>query len=281
MNIALIMITVIVLAMILIYCSMNLLKVYYYPIISTKIPSCFHGFRITQLSDLHLKQFGKNNIKLVEKIKRTHPHCIVITGDMVDKKRKTDAALQLLEKLVEKYPVYYSLGNHELTFPSRELNAYIEELKKIGIVVLENEKITIQRDNQYINLYGMNHCFKMDIKNTKAILQPKYEDIMVQSLGKPNLGEYNILLAHDPLNYPLYDKWGADLVFSGHVHGGIVRVLGKALISPRRTLFPTYFFGRYQGKNGSMIVSNGLGNGKYKIRIFNFPSLQCVVLRSQ
>ncbi|SHH94836.1 metallophosphoesterase [Clostridium grantii] len=90
----------------------------------------------------------------------------------------------------------------------------------------------------------------------------------------------NILLVHNPKYFEKYSNWGADLIFSGHVHGGIIRLpyLG-GLLSPDRRFFPKYDNGVYENNGNKMIVSRGLGNSHLNLRINNKPELIVVTLK--
>ena len=105
------------------------------------------------------------------------------------------------------------------------------------------------------------------------MLRKEYLD---QSLGSSEK-DFSILLAHNPLYFPVYADYGADLTFSGHVHGGLVRLpfLG-GILSPDRTLFPRYTRGVYEKEKSRIIVSPGIGG--IRLRVFNQPTLYVVTL---
>ena len=101
-------------------------------------------------------------------------------------------------------------------------------------------------------------------------------------LGKPSAGEYNILIAHNPDYFPAYAEWGADLVLSGHVHGGIMRLpLLGGVLSPALRLFPKYDGGLFQEGGSTMILGRGLGSHTIPIRIFNPGELIVVTLEPE
>ncbi|MDE7197816.1 MAG: hypothetical protein K2O15_02920, partial [Lachnospiraceae bacterium] len=85
---------------------------------------------------------------------------------------------------------------------------------------------------------------------------------------------------HNPVYFDAYEAWGADLVVSGHVHGGIMRlpVLG-GVISPALTLFPKYDGGVFYEKESTMILSRGLSSHTLPIRIFNPGELIVIDLK--
>ena len=89
-------------------------------------------------------------------------------------------------------------------------------------------------------------------------------------IGTPDAESFNLLLAHDPDFFPSYDAWGAELTLSGHVHGGILRIPGiGGVIAPSLELFPKYDGGYFQGKQGAMVISRGIGVHTLPVRFFN------------
>lgn len=273
---------IIILLIYFVYINFNLLQVSKYDIKSKKIPTEFDGYKIVHLSDLHLKEFGKNNIKLLQKIDDLNPDVVFVTGDMIYRRVDNfEVVYKLMENLVKKYKVYYVLGNHEVALRYNKLKEFNRKIKEIGVNLLLDSNIIINKNGDNIVLYGTNFKFNMEPKNVKNIMLDKYRIIFKKQVKKIDITKYNILLAHDPLNYELYDEFKFDLVFSGHVHGGALRLFGKAIFSPRRLFFPKYSAGVYKGKNGNLVVSRGLGNSTLKFRMFNFPEIVCVTLKNE
>ena len=100
-------------------------------------------------------------------------------------------------------------------------------------------------------------------------------------LGPCDRENYTVLLAHNPDYFPRYASWGADLVCSGHVHGGVARVpfWGKGMISPSLRLFPRYDGGAFQEGKSTMLLSRGLGAHTIPFRLFNPAELLLVEFR--
>lgn len=131
-----------------------------------------------------------------------------------------------------------------------------------------------QKKYRYINIYGLilpfeSYRYMFSNRKTKEINKEYIE----HKLGILDKDECNILLSHNPLIFDEYAKWGADYVFSGHVHGGIVRIGKKGLFSPDRKFFPKYSFGEYDRGNSKMFVTKGLGSSALKIRINCRPEI--------
>lgn len=267
---------------------MNKIEIANYTIENKKIPKEFDGYVILQISDLHNKSFGKNNYQLISKIEQINPDVIFITGDIIDGENKNyQVALNLLNDLIRKYNVYYISGNHEQKALIKKYKdiyvEYFKQLEKIPAVYLDNDMIQIKKGNSHINLYGLTIPFRyykyLFDKDKSTDLE---EGFLQKNLPSINRKEYNILLAHTPLYFDEYEKWGADLILAGHVHGGIIRLpYVGGLLSPNRHFFPKYDLGRYDKNNSSMIVTKGLGGSKVLVRINCKPEIVKITLKSK
>ena len=238
--------------------------------------------KIVQLSDLHNKSFGKGNSRLIRAIKELNPALIIVSGDMYTSLpgKETVTAQKLLEELVKSYPVYYANGNHEQKTKeeTEEFGSlyedYRQKLSGMGIHFLSNEHVYLKDYN--ISLYGLEihrHYYR---KFRKQILGA---DQVREYLGVPDPSSFHMMIAHNPDFFEAYAAWGADLVFAGHVHGGLMRlpILG-GVIAPSMKLFPKYDGGEFHEGNATMILSRGLGTHTLPIRIFNPGELVVVKL---
>lgn len=266
------------------------LEITKYEIENEKIPKEFNNFKIVQISDLHNKSFGKDNKRLLETIDSQNPDIVVITGDLVEGDNKDfNIALNLIDELLKKYKVYHIIGNHEqksLIKKHKELyKTYFDKLYKKNIVNLDNEKIRIKKDGKYINIYGLIvplEYYPYFFKNYENKNMKLEQDFINNKLGEINRDEYNILLAHTPFFFEDYEKYGVDLVLSGHVHGGIIRLPKVGgLLSPNREFFPKYDFGKYIKNNTTMLLSKGLGGSKVLIRFACKPEIVSITLKSK
>jgi len=257
------------------YIDNMLITVSKYEIKSNKIPKKFDKFKIVHLSDFH--SYGNDNIKIVEKINDERPNIIVMTGDMVSKYDVNfEKFLNLAEVLSKKYEIYYIVGNHEIRLRKDDLNLIMKELHKFGIKVLNDEKVTLIRGNESINIYGID----IPLSYYKIINKPlNIGEIINVLINKCNENEYNILLAHNPLLFPEYAKYNVDLTLSGHIHGGMIRLpfIG-AILSPERKFFPKYSSGVYEINNKKLLVSRGLGHSRPGIRLFNKREIVSITL---
>lgn len=239
---------------------------------------------IVLLSDLHGKSFGKDNEKLIRAIDGLHPDMILIAGDMYTSMRGSDTktAERLVTGLASRYPVYYGNGNHEQKtriFPGEYGSMYEDynaKLREAGVRQLVNEKSSLS--DYHMDIYGSEIEKGYYGKLKRATMEPSY---LYKTLGKPDGERFSVLIAHNPDYFESYAAWGADLVVSGHVHGGLMNlpVLGGVL-SPALRLFPKYDGGQFTEGDSTMILSRGLGTHTLPVRIFNPGELVVIRLKS-
>ena len=226
------------------------------------------GFRIAHISDLHNARFGENNEYLLQVLSQSKPDIIVITGDLVDA-RRTDiaAALGFAKDAVTIAPVYYVTGNHETALPQQQYEQLMEGLETAGVTVLANDAVTVTYHGEEITVVGLSDPASMAASRLSRLTDKEER--------------YVILLAHRPDFFEEYAEGGADLVFSGHAHGGQFRLpfIG-GLMAPDQGLFPKYDAGLYRDGNTSMVVSRGLGNSIIPFRINNRPEIILVELKA-
>lgn len=248
-----------------------------YTILSDRLPKAFNGYRIAHISDLHNAEMGKDNGNLLVMLKEAKPDIIAITGDFIDS-RNTDIeiALQFAEKAAHIAPCYYVTGNHEAIVP--EYDEFRSGLTKLGIVVLEDERIDLKMNDETITLIGVNDpSFKFDdfFDDAELVMKNQLRELVKKDDG------FTLLLSHRPELFDLYVDSGIDLVLSGHTHGGQFRLpFVGALVAPNQGLFPKYDAGLYSAESTNMIVSRGIGNSIIPFRINNRPEVILIELKS-
>lgn len=259
--------------------TMKKIKTSYYTISSPNLPKPFRGYRIIHLSDLHGALYGKNHRVLIQKIKEAAPDCIMMTGDMADQSLEAIPRLiALCRRLCQYWPVYFIDGNHEQCLKRREYICLHRELKRAGVIQLRNSWKELSYKGTSIQVYGLvmpMMYYKDWFREYRWGAEFSAEDAGTL-LGKPKDGCFRILLAHNPLYFPAYRDWGADLTLSGHIHGGIIRIprLG-GLLSPEVKFFPKYDGGHFLEKGRHLVVSRGLGN-HFLFRMWNPPEVAVI-----
>lgn len=233
------------------------------------------------LSDLHDKEFGPANSRLLQAIASSKPDGILIGGDtMVAKKGNgsLNATENLLRGLIKIAPVYYGNGNHEQRL-QRDAGDYQgvyqkfrELMKRYQVTYLQNQSVTVGEE-LVISGLDISREYYQDFR--PAPMQSSYVE---GKLGPAAEDRYQILLAHSPLFFEAYAGWGADLTLSGHFHGGTIRLpLLGGLMTPQFQFFLPWCAGNFEQNGHHMIVSRGLGTHSVNIRFGNKP--QVVVIK--
>ena len=263
--------------------------------------------RVVHLSDLQGACFGNDNMELLGRVSDTKPHLIVFTGDLVDRRMQVnkdfEAAIDFMKNLRMIAPTFFSYGNHELAFSQDIVRALREKLENTGVVVLdgtshiENVKIRKLPDDKLrdesrrnddtasrnvevlltgfperlLMVEGRNRT-KKNSDVDQDVLKSAVEEI--KQKRSESQCDISILLAHEPQFIEEYSSASYDYIFSGHAHGGQIRlpILG-GLFSPGQGILPKYTSGVHNAGNGKMIISRGLGNSSFPIRVFNRPEI--------
>jgi len=222
---------------------------------------------VLQITDLHNKVFGDENEKLVRTAEDLNPDLIVITGDLVDHStEQLQQVFNLAEKLkaIQK-DVYYVSGNHE--WENERTEELFQGLRERDITMLDNTHVTFQREKTMINIAGIADS-STDHENMKQAFE-----------GIDN-STYTILLSHSPNVVTKYDDIQADLILSGHTHGGQVRFpfIG-AVVAPDQGLFPELTKGVYQVDSGSTLyIDSGLGTSIAPVRFWNQSQMSLLII---
>ena len=248
-----------------------------YEYASARLPEGFDGFRVVQLSDLHGKEFGEDNEKLIAAVAAARPDLIALTGDMVDERSDVSVLIPLIGGLLPLAPVYYITGNHE--WGSGQALTVVRTLRELGVVCLENEYVPVERGGGRILIAG--------IHDPNGYADQKTPQELAAELHAAEGEPFWLLLAHrNTLFNGCYCRLGADLTLCGHAHGGVWRLpFTDGLIDTNMNLFPSFTSGFYACTDGGhepseVFVSRGLGNTPHGgFRLFNRPQVAVITLR--
>lgn len=259
-----------------------------YTVKSDKISKKFDDYTIVQLSDFHSKGYNDTTEIIINEIEKINPDIIVMTGDMISwDVENIDELQSLIKSLITNYPIYYINGNHEELaeiLKSKEYENFINDIKSLGVSVLKNTYIELIRDGESINLYEID--IPLDEDTGLYVAEEELDDDYINdTLLELDKNKFNMLLEHNPLFIEEYSDWGADLVLSGHMHGGIIRIpiigIGIGIASPEGNYFPKYDTGEFKVGNTTMIVNRGIGVSSGGLRVFNKPEISVITLKSK
>lgn len=252
----------------------NRLTLSRYSVESSRLPQEFDGFSIVHLSDLHSKCFGSGQGRLLRRIDQLAPDLVCITGDLVDKRRYhhngVAPALELCQRVAQERPVIFVTGNHESALPFYP--KLRRTLRQIGVTVLENQALRLYRGGAALYVAGLRD--PAFIRENRGAFRKE-----VFRLCREAEGDFTLLLCHRPELLEDYGAAGADVVLSGHAHGGQFRVPGAGpLWMPNQGVFPPLAEGLHRFGSTAMVISRGLGNSLFPQRLLNWPDIVFITL---
>jgi predicted MPP superfamily phosphohydrolase len=178
-----------------------------------RLPRALDGFIIVQLSDIHVgPTIGRGFIEgLVERVNALSADLVAITGDLVDGSvARLGAAVAPLGTLQSRHGTYFVTGNHEYYSGAVE---WVEELTRLNIRVLRNERVAIERDGHGFDLAGVDDWHS-------AGQAPGHGADLRRALDGRDAARECVLLAHQPKQAIEAAELGVGLQLSGHTHGG-------------------------------------------------------------
>lgn len=266
-----ILVCIIILTIVYLYVENNWIDIENYQLHYSNLPSKFDGFKIVQISDVHLPKNASNIENIIKLTKKQEPDIIIISGDIIDQSAdlETCGLEELCKGLSEICKVYAVTGNHE--FWNDNIESWKSIIQKSGVVFLDNDYRIIEKNGEKIAVMGLkdDEIYDANIFNNDELKSC-----------------FKILISHRPELYNSYisqDVMNPDVVFTGHAHGGQIRIpfLG-GLVAPDQGFLPQYTTGKYKiNDTVNMIVSRGLGNSVIPFRVNNRPSIPVVTLHTK
>ena len=232
--------------------------------------------KLALVTDLHSCSYGREQRELLDAIDAERPDAILLCGDIFDDDMPPDNAIEFIEQVSSRYPCYYVTGNHE--FWSGMADGYKDKLLSYGVWVLQGNSQAVDVRGETIIICGIDDP---DTDRYASRAMPYAEQI--KQLGASFDNEaFTILMSHRPERVNGLLPLGADLIVSGHAHGGQWRVpfiLENGLLSPNQGLFPKYTNGEYFFGDTELIVSRGLARESTALpRVFNRPEIVIISL---
>ena len=247
------------------------------------LPKEFDGFRIVQVSDLHLEMFEGQEAfmrSLVDSVNATRPDLIVFTGDLVSRQsREMLPFMDILSQMKAPYGVMSILGNHDYSIYGpfhgspkaieHDLDLFKEYQRQIGWDLLLNEHRFIRRDSAQIAVIGVENEGKSG-KVRRADLPRAIE-------GVPD-SCFKLLLTHDPWHWrhEVTRTTNIQLTLSGHTHAAHFRI---GDVSPSRLVYSEWR-GLYRKGSQQLYISSGIG-GMLAFRLGAWPEINVLTLRRE
>lgn len=227
------------------------------------------GFRIAQISDLHVSPFlsVRQAGRVVDMTNELRPNLTVYTGDLISEPGDPlDESIRELARLRADAGVLGCLGNHE--YYARCQNYETSQAARYGIDILRGRARQLRWGNGFINVAGVDY---------QSISKKKDYLLGAEKLVVP--GMPNLLLSHNPDVFPVAIRQGYDAVLAGHTHGGqvTVEILNQTLNLAR--FFTPYVSGLYRLRDTSCYVTPGIGTIGMPVRLGAPPEISLLRLR--
>ena len=240
-----------------------------YEVVCPKLDKDAPEFCIVQISDLHNQFFGLHEQILLDRIADQKPDMIAVTGDVLDSAHTCyPFAREFLQGAVKIAPTYFITGNHEkwLMDKDSKYEEFIHDITDAGVILIDDTAVCFRG---YMIAGIADNSLSKPVEELRDILSVNDDTLPY------------ILLAHEPQYYDKYTDLGADIVLTGHVHGGQFIIPGRGgFISPEFQIFPELYSGEHiykrDGGETAMIISRGLGNSGIPLRINNYPEIVVV-----
>lgn len=234
--------------------------------------------KVAFISDFHSMKGKLFMKKILSFIEKSGAKKVIICGDMIVGKKNYDntSAIRLMEELCARYKVYFTYGNHESRMFERNIidkSGFFESINKLNNLVLVNDKREIINIGGVdVPLYGI--TLSDEYYHKRKPKELTVEEINNRFINNNMKNEYAIMVCHKPECFEVCAQAGANLVLSGHNHGGTIRLKRfGGVISTSFNLFPKYSAGKYFYKDNIMLLSAGLGVHTIRFRLFNKPEV--------
>lgn len=230
---------------------------------SIKTDKAVGNIKIVQIADSHVGTTfdGNGFAEHIKEIQKLEPDVVLITGDFVDDdttKENMILSCKALGTLKTKYGVYFSFGNHDKGYYGADYRGYsgddlIAELEKNNVTVLQDQSVLI--DDRFYIVGRQDLSEEVENGNGRASMEELMKDL--------DKDKFTIVMDHQPCDYDAQAAAGADLVLSGHTHGGQlipINLIGTLVSSNERT------YGYEKRENSNFIVTSGISDWAIKFK---------------
>lgn len=227
--------------------------------------------KILHLTDIHIENLSVTSDKVKQMVENETFDMIALTGDYLDRVKSMDRFIHFLKGIMEiptRYGVYAVWGNHDWVIEKDQLSVLKQKMEDLGVVVLENESITITKNKTPIQIIGIDDHYSGHSDIDKAFNGVSDEGVRV-------------ILTHDPLVVKNMD-YTFDYLLCGHFHSGqIYYPIPLHSIKMGLKPFKKYLSGLQYHDNGTYYISGGLGQTGMNIRLGCRPEITIHTLQSK
>lgn len=248
---------------------------------SNRVPQSFDGYRIAQISDIHIDSWTNNQKELerfVELVNKQNPDLIVFTGDLVSRRTsELDGFDPILAKLKAKDGVFSILGNHDYGEYYRSWSSKVEEEKsfqdlldrqrKMGWTLLNNANEFIVKGNDTIAIIGVENVGELPFSN--------HGDLQKAKEGTDKY--FQVLLSHNPSHWrrEVLTHSNIDLMLAGHTHAMQLQLFNRSAAS---WVYPEWRGAYYHGDR-VLFVNIGAGEVGIPFRLGAWPEITMITLK--
>ena len=244
-----------------------------------RLPKAFDGFRIVQLSDIHIGPFmDEDQIRKFVRIANSlKPDLIALTGDFLtfDPSPKR-VVVNALSGLRAPFGVFGCLGNHDAW--ARSEDALTELFADCGIRMLRQQRVDLRISGERLNLAGIDYANSHHLSAGPGHMNSRTLEGLKPLLAPDTA---NILLSHNPETFDRAAELGVDLSLAGHTHGGQLALeFISPELAPSRLVTP-YVAGWFQRPGGQLYVNRGIGTIAAPMRVGAPPEITAFELRRE
>lgn len=232
--------------------------------------------KIVQISDLHIREFGYTEKKLIRVLDKLKPDILLITGDFVDSISGIKPCFEVLRNLKARYGIYAILGNNEDYFFSGQRQRFVEDLKQLGIRVMEHEAVHLDFENgSSFWLVGISEHFTTEARYGD-------EEFIHEAFKGVPREDAKVLLIHNPdaIEVGTLRSYKPQLVLAGHTHGGQFGLdfIRRYSAYAERSKYMSGFF----SVDGiQLYVNRGIGTHTRPIRFLCRPEVTVIFLEQK
>ncbi|KGK91552.1 phosphoesterase [Desulfosporosinus sp. HMP52] len=228
------------------------------------LPLALEGKTICQLSDLHLESLRISPEKIQQSVMSQKPDLLVITGDIISTRTDLDKLAPYLSGLTAPFGNYVVMGNNDYSHLSRTLlKRYLQEFETLGWIPLLNDAVFLKQLDLWV--IGID-----DPATAHDEVDLAYQKLLSAQSTLTN-SPFRLALAHSSDCLDDVAKHGADLLLTGHTHGGQIRLPGFGPLITNTYLGDLGFYEGYHVINGvPLYINTGIGESMIPLR-FNVP----------